>query len=551
MNDKKIDKIIKSKIDIPEKVPNNINAIFDNFIAENVNSESTKGIKIKNKMSIGRRIITAISSIASSLVIGGVVYAAVTGKSVLDLFNINKDKYEQELINVNEHVLDNDIDVILDHYAVDHNSIIINYTIKSDVFLNFKENEENIEVKSIVDDEIELNVASQNYIKDEENNSYKVATLYSIEQYESTLDKFSLKVEIKSITGITGNWNFNINMDKSEKEENKTYVFNKTESGYAPRIALKTNYSPISMSVDNVSVSDFSSLMSITIFNDQLGVPDDKKVDTDKYNSVGIVYKNANLEKWDELVPLIFEVKDDKGNTLHEEKYNYQRKDISNIDERKLIFANVEREMKQLTLNVYSEYQKGKKVLLGNFELKLNKDTELTGEKFDLDSEKKIDKMNLTMKVPSKWNFDYSADAPYMIKLDYHDKYDSSISIGITEISAIPQNSSRYYVVYSDYSDIDKMIDESMKLNETQFDSIRTISKGTEKIGIFDGKQVTYVGYWDRAPKYKSKEMYAIINGKTYVISYTAQTISGTGCEAAYKEYYEVFESVIESIKLN
>jgi CDP-diglyceride synthetase len=73
MNDKRIDKMIRSKIDIPEKVPSNINALFDSFIAENVKSESNRGIKIKNKMSIGRKILTAISSIASSLVIGGVV----------------------------------------------------------------------------------------------------------------------------------------------------------------------------------------------------------------------------------------------------------------------------------------------------------------------------------------------------------------------------------------------------------------------------------------------------------------------------------------------
>ncbi len=53
--------------------------------------------------------------------------------------------------------------------------------------------------------------------------TYTIATLYSIEKkFDSVLDKFELNIKISEIAGIKGEWNFDINLDKSnKKKENK------------------------------------------------------------------------------------------------------------------------------------------------------------------------------------------------------------------------------------------------------------------------------------------------------------------------------------------
>ncbi len=538
MGTKRIDKNIKMNINSPDKVPDNINRIFDKFIDENLQSEKSnvRNRIIKPRFSLPQRIATAVASVATTMVAGGVIYAAVTGNSVFKLFNVNKEQYEKDLVTVSEQVTDNDISIRLQEYAIDHNAIIINYVINSDKELDMREFEDNIVADTTANDDVVVNIAKQNCVIDEENNSYKISTFYAIEEFENTLDKFTLNIHINKIAGVEGNWDFSIDMDKSKKEENKTYSFNHTETRNAPRIAVKTDYTPISMSVDNISVSNFSSIVNITIFNGQEGVEKEKQIEP-KYPS-GIVAKEQNPREWNKAVPLTFEVKDNQGNVLYMENYKYYRGNIGHFDYKKLIFPNIEEGVTSLTINIYSDDTR--KELLGTFDLDLSEQVNTSSDRYKLDTEKRYDKMGMTIKYSSEWRALYFADDPYTVTLDTHDEFGSLIDIQIEEVSSRVYDNPRYQYIYGDSKDINLILDDIKKTDRDSYDTCEILSEGEEKIGVFDGVQ--YTTKTSISGEYEeSKFLIAVVNDKVYVISYRCKP-------ETFNNYKDYFYQVVENI---
>jgi len=538
MGIKRIDKNIRMKIDTPKSVPDNINRIFDKFIDENVQgTSSARRTIIKPRFSMPQRIAAAAASVVTTMVTGGAIYAAITGTPITELFNINKDKYEQELISVNEEVTSSDISLNLQDYAIDHNAIVVNYVINTDKELNFSKDKDNFIADTVVNNDVKVQITKQNYAENNENKIYKISTLYAIEQFESSLDKFTLNISVKEIAGVQGTWNFSIEMDKSQKKENRTYSYNHTETRNAPRIALKTNYSAISMSVDNISVSDFSTVMNTTIFNGQDGVEDKDKVDPKNLPSYIAIDKNP--EKWNEAVPLIFEVVDNNENVLCNEEYNYERGRIGNILNKKIVFPNVEKDITSLTLNIYSNYSEKGKEFLGKFDLNITSEVDTSVSKYELNKEGKTG--NIKFKYSSEWKCSYDENHPE-VTIYTTDDFGELINIEISEISSFSKDDPNYYVVYTDYSDIEKVVDEDIALARKMYTDFNVTSKGKEKIGIFDGIQVT-ANTQVLEESGESKRLYAIVNGKTYIISFE-------GRAEPFNEYMDYFYKVIESIEI-
>ena len=548
MNDKEFDKKIKSKLNSPEHVPDNVNKIFDKFIDENLKQNSARNNIIKVKFSTPKKLVTAAASVLTTLVAGGAIYAAVTGNSVLDLFNINKEKYEQELITVNEQVTSNDINLTLEEYAMDHNAIVVNYVVTTDKTLNFEENKDNIVIETFANNDIHLKVDKQNYAVDKDNNIYKISTLYSIEQFENTLDKFTLNINVKEIVGIKGEWNFDIDMDKSEKEENRTYSFNEDSYYGSNRIPVKTNYLPIAVSVENASISDFSTVMNVTIFASQYGIPEDQKIETKKEIYGG--YPELQNEEWYEVEPLNFEVTDNFGNTLLDQDYDYTRADETSelkvMQYEKLMFPNVDKDITSLNFNIYLRSNDGKE-LVGTIELPLENDINRANTRYTLDTEKLLNNGRIKVSYSSEWRFDYDESKPEDFQLLKLDEYGNLIEIRFSNVTKVTRADFDYLDI-NDFDNFEERLKAIAEYDIKHSSDGAIISQGKEQIGIFEGNQITYwqnIKYLDNDSYSKDKCMYAVIDGQTYFIWYEADN------EAAFKNNEDYFEDVIKSITIN
>ena len=221
MNKFNEDKKIKEIFNIKESVPDNINSIFDDFINKNVKEEKRNNIKVK-KENI-RKVLSIAASFIIVIVASETIYASITGKSLISLFNINEEEYNNSIISVNKQVSDSDIKVKLETYAIDQNAVVVNYKISSDKELNFIDKKDNIVAETQVNKNTHIDIDKQNYLQNDK--TYTIATLYSIEKFDSVLDKFELNIKISEIAGIKGEWNFDINLDKSNKKENKILYF--------------------------------------------------------------------------------------------------------------------------------------------------------------------------------------------------------------------------------------------------------------------------------------------------------------------------------------
>ena len=135
----------------------------------------------------------------------------------LGLFNINEDKYNNSIVSVNDEVLNSDISVTLETYAIDQNAVIVNYKIQSNKELNFIKNSDNIVVDTMVNKNIHIDVDKQNFERND--NTYVISTLYSIEKFESNLNSFELNIKVTEIAGVKGEWNFDLKLDKNNKVE--------------------------------------------------------------------------------------------------------------------------------------------------------------------------------------------------------------------------------------------------------------------------------------------------------------------------------------------
>lgn len=216
---------------------------------------------------------------------------------------------------------DSDIKVELETYAIDQNAVVVNYKISSDKELNFIDKKDNIVAETQVNKNTHIDIDKQNYLQNDK--TYTIATLYSIEKFDSVLDKFELNIKISEIAGIKGEWNFDINLDKSNKKENKISFYDDINLKDTNRIAIKTNYTPISMDVKSVSTSDFSTIMNITIYSVQNGVKQSEKIEPKK--DITAMSEEYNNPKWNETENFIFEVKDENENELLFSEYAYTR----------------------------------------------------------------------------------------------------------------------------------------------------------------------------------------------------------------------------------
>ena len=542
MRDFQKDKIIKSRFSTNEKIPDNINNIFDKFIYNNITTKFEPKII---KFSKTKKVLSAVASTTAVVLAGGTIYAAITGNSLISLFNINEEKYNEDLVSVNEQITNQDIVVELTQYAVDHNAVIVNYKISSKKELNFKKNTDNLVIKSnINNNNIELNVDNQNFLSD--NGSYIVSTLYSIEQFGTTMDKFSLNIEISKIADIDGIWNFNLEIDKSKIEENREYSFIDSENlNDENRMPLKTQYMPISYSVKNLSISDFSSVIDLQMFYNQNGVEQQNRIEPKK--DLSLLSDETKDERWQEFEKFVFVVEDDKENILISKNYDYTRKVA--IDEVKLRFPNVEKDIKKLNLKIYLVNTDNENELVGNFEFDLE-DLGVLSNKDVLNQEGTLDNGNISYKVASNWKVYDEDKQNNRIEMSKLDSYGNGVTISFAKIDK------------SDYSDFGISDEYSLEEIATKNKTInydfktaedkRIINKGEEQIGDYKGYQITYSlkfssnNIVDKSEKWdsKTKDFYFKVNNELYLASIYGDS------EVTVDSYLYLFEDFVEAINI-
>lgn len=535
MNKFNEDKKIKEIFNIKESVPDNINSIFDDFINKNVKEEKRNNIKVK-KENI-RKVLSIAASFIIVIVASETIYASITGKSLISLFNINEGEYNNSIISVNKQVSDSDIKVELETYAIDQNAVVVNYKISSDKELNFIDKKDNIVAETQVNKNTHIDIDKQNYLQNDK--TYTIATLYSIEKFDSVLDKFELNIKISEIAGIKGEWNFDINLDKSNKKENKISFYDDINLKDTNRIAIKTNYTPISMDVKSVSTSDFSTMMNITIYSVQNGVKQSEKIEHKK--DITAMSEEYNNPKWNETENFIFEVKDENENELLFSEYAYTRAEW--IKNEKIIFPNLSSEVKKLNFNIYLINENKERELVGKFELDLNKEKD--NNKNELDKTDKLENGRIEFKVSSKWNVKKEEN---LLEMYTNDSYGNPIEIQFYEFS--DDKTKELNEKYG--RDLEKIAsnNESYKHEEKSAENSKIISKGKEKISNFDGYQMTYTTLINSSnsewatERIKEKDFCFENNEKLYLVSIHASS------ETAVDNNMAVFYDFIKNIQI-
>lgn len=530
MKNDKNDEKIRNLFNKTETVPDNINNLFDNFINNTVKKEEKKNNVIKLKPNKAKKVASIAASFAGVVLASGTIYAAITGKSIIGLFNINEDKYNNSIVSVNDEVSDSDISVTLETYAMDQNAVIVNYKIQSDKELNFIKNSNNIVVDTMVNKNIHIDVDKQNFERND--NTYIISTLYSIEKFESNLNSFELNIKVTDIAGVKGEWNFDLKLDKTNKIENKVSFYDEQNLKDTNRIAMKTNYTPISMNVTSISVSEFSTLMNLTIFANQNGVKDENKIEPKK--DISALSSEYNDPKWNEEEQFLFEVKDEFGNDLLSSKYVYTRSEW--IKNEKLLFPNFSSDTKKIIFNIYLLGEDNEKELVGTFDLDI-KQSRNKDEKNKLDKTESMSNGKITFKVSSKWNVDIDDK---FIDMYTNDSYGNLINIQLHEYSEDEAN--KLKEKYG--SDLEKIANnnENYKYDIENSEKYKNISKGSEKIGKFEGYQITYTVL--NASKWmKQKDFWFENNGKIYVVSIFSDT------EVSVDNNMSLYDDFIENIQ--
>ena len=211
------------------------------------------------------------------------------------------------------------------------------------------------------------------------------------------------------------------------KKENKISFYDDINLKDTNRIAIKTNYTPISMDVKSVSTSDFSTIMNITIYSVQNGVKQSEKIEPKK--DITAMSEEYNNPKWNETENFIFEVKDENENELLFSEYAYTRAEW--IKNEKIIFPNLSSEVKKLNFNIYLINENKERELVGKFELDLNKEKD-NNNKNELDKTDKLENGRIEFKVSSKWNVKKEEN---LLEMYTNDSYGNPIEIQFYEFS--------------------------------------------------------------------------------------------------------------------
>lgn len=532
MNDFQKDKIIKLKFNTNDEMPENINNIFDKFIDKSINNSSKSKIV---KFSKCKKILSAVASTMIVILAGGTIYAAITGRSLINLFNINKEKYQNDIVSVNEQITSQGITVELTEYAVDHNSIIVNYQISSNKTLNFSNNKDNIVAKSKVNkDSIELNIDNQKYA--ENDGIYTVSTLYSIEQFEELLNEFTFDIEITEIASCTGNWNFRVNIDKSEIKDNRKYSFYDHKNlKDTNRIPIKTSYMPISMNVGTVSVSDFSTVINMTFFNNQNGINDGDKIEPKKI--LLAQSPEVNNTQWNETERFFIEIQNDNGEVLDFEDYDYTREKMIRYE--KIIFPNLSVDCDNLTLKIYLKNDNAQKDLVGEIKLELSEDNI---EKYNFNISKTLNNGQVTYKVPDNWRiYNLNENSVNILTMD---DFGNTVDLSLKYIKSSQYNE----FGINEYSSLEDIATNNSNI-KYEFSNgskeHKIISQGEQQYGNISGYQITYSlklsdsNVWDM----KIKNFYFYVKDDLYLVSINADG------EVAVENYIDIFENFISNIE--
>lgn len=321
----------------------------------------------------------------------------------------------------------------------------------------------------------------------------------------------------------------NINLDENNMVK---YYYNDIKNYETTnRVPIKTNYIPIVVEVKSVYTNSDYGVMNLNIYNNQNSIEDSRRIEP--VNNINITSEEYLSDKWSEIEPLIFEIKDDNDNTLLSYNYDYTR--ISLMKNEKLIFKKGQ-EYSKLKLNIYLNNEK-RKTLVGVINLNLT--DEYKKDIYTLDTEKAISDGKIKLKTSSKWNFSTYEESPNTFEVMANDENNKNIEL------IFEQNTNEnleYYGIQA-YTDIKDLTQKYAEYEMSSFDEYAIVDQGDCKIGDFIGYQITYYAK-SNGTYYKSKIIYTSVNNSVYAIKISANS------ERAYDNNIEFCEKIVESIKI-
>ena len=234
------EELLKQRIKQMNIIPNAVNQKIDSTL-QNLEKREKECMTMKWK-----KIIPLVASIALILFLGGNGIAYATGNPnifsfLLSKFNISEE-YEKEAKKVGITQNSNGIAITITDMAIDQNLLIIGYKIEGEKIENapfFLEGDKTIKVEG--KDEMQLKYYSsgerrnKQQIEKQTTGEYALYEIYSLENIEE--DKLqSLSIQLNAIQlykpnqynveyaeRITGEWKFNIPIEKQNKNEVEEY----------------------------------------------------------------------------------------------------------------------------------------------------------------------------------------------------------------------------------------------------------------------------------------------------------------------------------------
>ena len=180
--------------------------------------------------------------------------------------------------------------------------------------------------------------------------------------------------------------------------------------------------------------------------------------------------------------------------------------------------------------------ENNEKKLVGKFDLSIEQ-SQNKDEKNKLDKTESMSNGSVIFNVPSKWNVDIEDKS---VNMYTNDSYGDLINIQLYEYSE--DESNKLKEKYG--ADLEKIANnnENYKYDVKNAEKHKEISKGKEKIGNFEGYQITYTVLND-SKWMKQKDFWFENNGKIYIVSIFSDT------EISVDNNMLVYNNFIESIQ--
>lgn len=292
MDDKKIDNVLKEKIQKDEYMNERVNELFEMY-KEKYRNEKNEDRKMKNN--IGNfvqkmKYVAAVLMVGILFGTGGMTYAHINGTEtlispLLRSIGINS-KYEENAVEIKKEVIDeNDVKITLDNVAIDESICIVAYDIEwPDVKVNeyvnlsgeFKVNDISIKpinrfVKILNENKCIcyhiFDFSEINLIEDKENieflSNVNLLVKYNKEQYElgsriydnELESKWSFK-EIIPVKNIEKNVSYEIESNELELDGYKFKVVELVKSSYTNMIRIETDKTENNLSSNPYSLRE-------------------------------------------------------------------------------------------------------------------------------------------------------------------------------------------------------------------------------------------------------------------------------------------------------